>query len=243
MNMLRLWHALLYLGDGAVLMPCSLLLFIWWIASPATRRTGWLWLGAVLLAGGVVALSKLLYMLSGWRPAGWNFIGLSGHAALSFLFWPALSALITGPNRKRLAALAIALGAALALAISAASWLLREHSLSEIVLGAAWGAAAAAAFLVLTWQHLVQRPLLRNWMVVSLLLLGVVAYKHEFPSAHVLGRIATYVGDQKTIHTRDDLGPHAQLSTNATATDRRHFRARPPTRPPALPRRTQPKDQ
>ncbi len=233
MKVLRVWHALLYLGDGALLMPCALLLLMWLVAAPATRRTGWLWLVAVLLAGGGVALSKLLYMVSGWRPAGWNFIGLSGHAALSFLFWPSACALVTGHNRNRLRAITIAVGAAIALAISAASWVLREHSLSEIVLGAVWGAAVATAFLALTWRHVAEAPLLRKWMIVSLLLLGIVAYKHEFPSTRVLSQIASQVGGHATIHTRADLGPHAQLS--ASGADGRHVvapAARTHTPPP-----------
>lgn len=59
MVMLRVWHALTYIGDGAVLMPCAVLFFAWLISAPFTRRTGWCWLVAVLLVGGGVALSKI----------------------------------------------------------------------------------------------------------------------------------------------------------------------------------------
>jgi hypothetical protein len=220
MTMLHVWHALVYLGDGAVLIPCAALLFVWLLAAPATRRTGGWWLVAVLLVCGGVALSKLLYMISGWHPAGWNFIGLSGHAALSFLFWPAAAAFVTGRNRTARRVVAVALGGCLALAISVSSWVLRDHSLAEIVLGALWGALVAAAFLMITRRHVAQAPLLRKWAVASLLLLVIVAFKHEFPSTRVLSWIALQGSERTAIHTRTDLGPQAQLSKKET--DGRH---------------------
>ncbi len=217
MTMVRLAHALIYLGDGAVLLPGAALLFAWLIAAPATRRTACWWLAAVLVVAGGAALSKLLYMISGWRPAGWNFIGLSGHAALSFLFWPAAAALVTSRCRTGLRVVAGALGACLALAISAASWMLGDHSLLELVLGALWGALVAAVFLTITWRHVAQAPLLRRWLLASMLLLVVVAYKHQFPSTSALGWIAVQVSGHPAIHTRTDLGPQARLSTTASA--------------------------
>lgn len=216
MTLLRIWHALLYLGDGAVLIPGAALLFVWLITNPATRRTGWFWLLAVLLVGSGAALSKLLYMISGWRPGGWNFIGLSGHAAMSFLFWPAAAALVTSRCKTGLRVVAVALGAGLALAISAASWVLHVHSLVELVLGALWGALGAVAFVTITCPHVTQAPLLRRWMIASVLLLMVVAYKHEFPSTRLLGQIALQVSGHPSIYTRADLGPQAQLSPTAS---------------------------
>jgi hypothetical protein len=212
MTLLRVWHALTYLGDGAVLFPCAALLFAWLIAAPATRRTAWWWLGAVLLVAGAAALSKSLYMISGWHPAGWDFIGLSGHAALSFLFFPAAAALMTSRHRTGLRIVAVALGSCLAFAISLSSWILRDHSLSEVVLGGLWGAAVAAVFLTITWRHVTEAPARGNWAIVGILLLVLVAYRHEFPSTRVLSWIALQVSEQTAIHTRNDLGPQARLS-------------------------------
>lgn len=205
MTMFSVWHALTYIGDGSVLLPCAVLLFAWLIALPATRRTGWWWLAAVLLVGGGVALSKLLYMVSGWHPAGWNFIGLSGHAALSFLFWPSAAMLVTGRHRTGLRAAAVGLGAALAFAISVSSWMLRDHSLPEVVLGALWGTAIATVFLTFTWRHVAETSLASNWMIASILLLALFAFGHEFPSKRVLGWIALRVSGHTAIDRR--LGP------------------------------------
>jgi len=220
MTMLRVWHGLSYIGDGAVLMPCAVLLFAWLIATPATRRSGWWWAVAVLLVGGGVALSKVLYMVSGWQPAGWDFIGLSGHAALSFLFFPCAGALVATRNRTGLRVAAVALGAGLALAICASSWVLRDHSLSEVVVGALWGAAVATAFLILTWRQVAQAPLMRNWIIASVMLLMLFAFGHEFPSQCVVSRIALQVAGHTPLHTRGNLGAQARLPGNGT--DRRH---------------------
>lgn len=214
MTMLPVWHALIYIGDGAVLLPGALLLFAWLIACPATRRTGWWWLLAVLLVCGGVALSKLFYMVSGWHPVGWNFIGLSGHAALSFLFWPSVAALATGHRHTGVRLVAVGVGAVLALAISISSWLLRDHSLSEVVLGALWGAVVAALFLILTWRHPAQASSASNWMIASMLLVVVFAFGHEFPSGPVLGWIALKVTGHAAIDRRPNPGPQARLPDN-----------------------------
>lgn len=220
MTTLRVWHALIYLGDGTVLIPCAVLIFVWLIVASPTQRIAWWWLLAALLVSGGVALSKLLYMVSGWHPAGWNFIGLSGHAALSFLLFPAAAALATSRNKHGLRVIAVALGGCLALAIAISSWVLRDHSLAEVVLGSLWGVLVAVGFLVITWRHRAQAPSLRRWMAVSMLLLVIVAFKHEFPSTRVLSWIALQVSERTAIHTRIDLGPQAQLSKKET--NRRH---------------------
>ena len=222
MTLLRVWHGLIYLGDGAVLLPGAALLFAWLIAARATRRTGWWWLLAVLLVAGLTALSKVLYMVSGWHPGGWNFIGMSGHAAFSFLVWPVAAALVTSRFRTALRVVAIALGGCLALAISVSSWVLGDHSLAEIVLGALWGAVVAAALLAIIWRHAVQAPVLRKWAAVGglLMLLVLVVYRHQFPSTRVLSGIAMQLSGRTTVYTRDDLGPRAALSN--TAADAQH---------------------
>lgn len=209
--MLRIWHALIYLGDGAVLLPCAALLFAWLIMAPATRRMGWWWLLAVLLVGGGAALSKMWFMATGWHPAGWNFIGLSGHASLAFLFWPSVAALVTSRHQAWLRGFAVASGVGLALAITTSSWALRDHSLSELVLGALWGGLVAAIFLAITWRHVTEAPSLRSWVAVSLLLLVAISFGHKFPSASVLGWVVLQVNGHTVIHTRSDLGPWAEL--------------------------------
>ncbi len=204
MTSLSVWHALTYIGDSAVLLPCAALLFAWLIAAPATRRIGWAWLVAVLLMSGGVVLSKTLYMVSGWHPAGWNFIGLSGHAAFSFLFWPSAGALVSGRSRTARAAM-IALGACFALAISVASWVLRDHSMVELVLGGLWGALISTVFLARTWRQMTCAPMPRKWMIASAALWMVIAFGHTFPSTRMMRWIASHASGHATVHTRSSL--------------------------------------
>jgi hypothetical protein len=148
----------------------------------------------------------MLYMVTGWSPSGWNFTGLSGHAALSFLFFPVAAAFVGSTAGTTLRVTLIALGAGVAAAISLASWMLGDHSLIELVLGASWGALVAAIFLTTTWRHPAHTPVLRGWMIVGLLVLATVTYKREFPSTKVLSWIAVHVSEDSSIHTRIDSG-------------------------------------
>jgi hypothetical protein len=88
---------------------------------------------------------------------------------------------------------------------------LRDHSLSELVLGALWGGLVAAIFLAITWRHVTEAPSLRSWVAVSLLLLVAISFGHKFPSASVLGWVVLQVNGHTAIHTRSDLGPWAEL--------------------------------
>lgn len=211
--MLRVWHALTFIGDGAVLLPCSLLVLAWLLAIRTARRSGWWWLASLLAVAGAVASSKLLYMVTGWRPAGWNFTGLSGHAALSSLFWPSIGPMMIGRPRTALRIVAIVLGGCLALAISAASWVLGDHSLIEVVLGAAWGGLVATTFLAFTWHHSSRVPGVRTWMMVAVLLVIALTIKHQFPSQRVLGWVATQATGRDLIHVRHGLRAPTKPST------------------------------
>lgn len=210
---IRLWHGLTVLGDGAVLLPCALLLLLWLLAARETRRTGWLWLLAVLITAGGVALSKVLYMGWGLHPPGLDFIGLSGHAALACLFWPVAGALVTSRSRPSLRALMTVLGACLAIVIMVSRIVLHDHSFSEVILGGLWGALLAALFLLLIWRYPCEAAVTRKWMTVSvlLLLLVILASGRKFPSNRILGWVALRASGHTVIYTRCDLGALDQV--------------------------------
>ncbi len=205
------WKILTALGDGALLLPCALMVLIWLLAMPTTRRTGWLWLLAVFADGGVVALTKVLYM--GWRlyPPGLDFTGLSGDSAMSFLFWPMMGALMAGQRRPKLRVVTVALGGCLALGITISRVLLHYHSLSEAILGSFWGALLTAVFLTLTWRHPAVAPAIRVGMTVSVLLLAFVTYTHGFPSKRLLTWAALRASRHTIVYTRCNPEPQADL--------------------------------
>jgi len=207
------WH-LTALGDSAVLLPCALLIAVWLLISPATRRTGWLWLLAVVLDAGVVAVSKILYM--GWKlhPPGLDFTGLSGHSALSFLVWPAVAMLAAGGAGPRLRNLLILLCVLLALAVTISRVILHAHSPSEALLGGLWGALLAALFFWSSRPRVRHPAVARSWIALSLILpLLLVTYGQTFPSNRMLAWVALRVSGHSFIYTRSDLGRKAATAT------------------------------
>ncbi|MHB8405687.1 MAG: phosphatase PAP2 family protein [Gammaproteobacteria bacterium] len=213
----EVWWRLTALGDSAVLLPCALLIAVWLLALPATRRSGWLWLLVVLLDAGVVAVSKILYMGWGLHPPGLDFIGLSGHSALAFLVWPVVGMLVVSGARTRLRILLVTLGALLALAVTVSRVLLHAHTPSEALLGGLWGALLAALFFWATRRarHLTGA---RRWIALSLIVpLLLVTYGQTFPSNRVLGWVAMQASGHTFIYTRDALGMPAGGATPPTA--------------------------
>ncbi len=181
------------------MFPHALLIAAWLLMRPVTRRSGWIWLVVVLTDAGAVAASKVLYMGWGLHPPGLDFIGLSGHSALSFLIWPVVGTLAAGCARPGLRA-----GALLALAVAVSRLVLHAHTPSEAVLGGLWGALLAAIFLWLTrWPVAV--PAAGRWIALSLLLPRVAAYGQTFPSNPLLGWVALRLSGHTAIYTRREL--------------------------------------
>jgi len=207
----NVWWHLTAFGDSAVLLPCALLIAAWLLAVPALRRSGWLWIGMLLADAGVVAASKVLYMGWGLHPPGLDFIGLSGHSALSFLIWPVVGALAAARARPGWRALGIAAGALLALGVTVSRLVLHAHSPSEALLGGVWGALLAGSFLGLSrWPLAV--PAAGRWIALSLLLPLFVTYGQVFPSNRVLAWVALRLSGHAAIYTRRDLGRWAGTS-------------------------------
>jgi len=151
----------------------------------------------------VVAASKLAFMVWGASLPGLDFTGLSGHAAMSALVWPALLGLLAGRGGKVWCLCGATLGALLAAAVAWSRVVLHAHSVSEALLGYALGAAFA---LWLLWRHgrgwrLAWSPLLA---LLPLLLVLPFVYGRHFPSQDILVTIARHMADGP-LHTRENL--------------------------------------
>ena len=200
----RDWLRLTALGDSAVLLPLAGLLALWLLLAAPTRRAGLSWLLVLLLCAGGVAASKLAYM--GWQlyPPGLNFVGLSGHAALSFLVWPALVWVLGARLRMhwRIGLLTLALLLAAAIAVSRLA--VNAHTPSETVLGAAWGLMWSSVFIAC-----VRVPAASLWHAGLATLAMVIAlalgYGHVVPSNRMLAIVARSLSGHARIYTRCDL--------------------------------------
>lgn len=203
---MTLWQAITSFGDSALLLP----LIIWTGLSlllPSPRwRDAWRWAFAVAAAGGIVCLSKLLFMAWGIGPPGLNYTGFSGHTTLAILVWPSLAALLTRdatPNARRIA---LAIGCVIGTGVAISRLVLKVHSPSEVWLGAALG------ILVMTWFVRGVRPTGLAWKShgrqrVLLLALGAIAlfglcYGRVFPSQHVLKDVALWLSGHRDVFTR-----------------------------------------
>ena len=203
---MQIWWRLTSFGDSGLLLSCAILAALWLLMAPSSRRLGGWWLGAVVLDASVVALSKLLFL--GWNvyPKWLNFTGLSGDCAMAFLCWPVVGAFITAraPSRRR--ALFIGAGAVLGVIVAVSRVLLHAHTLTEALLGSAWGASLAAAFLWVTRRHPLTLPAGSPWMPLAALVLLLFVYGRGFSFEPVLGWAAKRISGHTYIYRRADYG-------------------------------------
>lgn len=201
-----IWWRLTAFGDSTVLLPLAALLAVWLCARTASRRAGGLWVVAMLADGGLVIASKVLYMGWGLHPPGWDFIGLSGHSAMAFLFWPVVGAFAaTQSNLPRWSG--IAAGAALAIGVAASRLVLQVHSPSEVLLGSLWGALVAAVYLWRTRSLLTAPARYRHGWLLLLVLVPplLLARQLSFPSNWILAYTARQLSGHSVVFTRNDL--------------------------------------
>lgn len=200
----ELWWRLTAFGDSPSLLPMAALLAIWLCFWCESRRSGLLWVVAVLVDGGLVVASKVLYMAWGVHPPGLDFIGLSGHSAMAFLFWSVLGATLAvqcGLPRG----LSIAAGAALAVGVAVSRLALHVHSPSEVLLGSLWGALVAAVYLLQTRDTTVTRRRYGWVLLLALLPPLLLARQVDFPSNRILAYTAEHLAGRAAIYTRSGL--------------------------------------
>jgi membrane-associated phospholipid phosphatase len=130
-------------GDPAVLLPLSLVFFIWLLL---TRRlaTAIIWLLIVAAGNALIAVLKI-YLVA--CPAGFAMHSPSGHACFSILVYGSLTvALALAVKRRWMRGSIIALGTLFVAAIAVSRFLLGNHSPAEIAIGAVVGGIGLAVF-------------------------------------------------------------------------------------------------
>jgi len=130
-------------GDTAVLLPLSLVFFIWLLATHRAA-TALIWLLIVVACNFVIGALKL-YFLS--CPAGDILRSPSGHTGLGILVYGSITLVLAAATRRRwLRRLIVALGTVLVVLIAVSRLMLRNHSPTEIAIGAAIGGVSLAVF-------------------------------------------------------------------------------------------------
>ena len=196
------WQALTSAGDSAVLLPLIVWITLWLIVPHESRRDGWRWVVAVGVCGGGVALSKLLFMAWDIGLPGLDYTGFSGHSAMSMLVWPTTAALLTRRANVSWRSVAIGLGILLALSIAISRIWLKAHSVSEVILGSAFG------LLICGWfqkgQPVAQQVSVRAVTLLAgmSLLLVLACYGRVFPSQHILKQVALAISGHDMVFSR-----------------------------------------
>jgi len=200
------WTAITSLGDSAILLPLIAWMAICLLLPAPCWRDGRRWLIAVTLCGGVVVMSKLLFMAWGIGPPGLNYTGFSGHTALALLVWPSLAGVLARDAATSVRIPTIALGASIGVAVGISRCVLKVHSQSEVWLGAMLGATVVTWFLLgLTRPKPVPRDG-RAWrapfLFVGAIAIGWACYGRVFPSQHLLQDIVPWLNGHRAIFTR-----------------------------------------
>lgn len=200
---LHVWLIITDFGDSAVLLPCMALVALWLLIGRQTRRLAAVWAGVVAVGGGVVAITKILYM--GWHvgiPAV-DFTGLSGHTTLAFIVWPVLFALAIGRGPVS-QSIAVGAGFFFAALVGYSRLMVHAHSAAEVVVGAALGLTLSAVFL-LRYRERLRLPVARFLLLVTILLPLAVGYGHVAPTQSYFALIARALSGHQRVYTRADL--------------------------------------
>jgi membrane-associated phospholipid phosphatase len=141
-------------GDTGVLLPLSIVFFIWLLAT-STARNAMFWLLLLILCNALLGVLKV-YFLS--CPAGAALQSPSGHTGFGiFVYGSLTTALALAIRRRWVRAIIVALGAMLIAAIAASRFMLGHHSIPEISIGAVIGGGALATFVTLYRRRPIRR--------------------------------------------------------------------------------------
>lgn len=199
------WQAITAFGDSALLLPVMIWMGACQIAVAPYRRDGWRWAVAALGCGGIVMLSKLLFMGWGVAPAGVDYTGFSGHTALAILTWTSFGAVLSRGARPPLRYAAIGAGAVLGALVGVSRLVLKVHSEPEVWLGALTGGMAATGFVAGMAHALPARARASAWrlcLIGGTLVLCLLLYGRVFPSQHLLQDIALWLSGRPSVFTR-----------------------------------------
>ena len=163
------------------MMPMAIVIgltlaFSWGAGSPAV----W-WTLFWTATGGLVLATKLAFFMWGIGSARFDFTGLSGHAALAALIWPAAMWLLAANRTALSTTLCVMTGFLMGAAIAYSRVELRDHSSSEAVIGFVAGSLIGLGF---RWLVRGSQPIRVRYagLASAVLLVSVVVQQHGRPT-------------------------------------------------------------
>lgn len=153
------------LGDARVLLPASVVLFVW-LRMRADQRVAAAWLVAVVACLALTVAAKLLFYKCGWWVGTYRLSSPSGHMSLGTTFFGAGLLLILRGKGLPAALLPALFVAALIAVIGYSRVALIKHTIPEVVVGWLVGIGCVGLF----WLGWIRGPSFRTLPLV----LGVV---------------------------------------------------------------------
>ena len=131
-------------GDSAVLLPLSLVVLVWLLATRSVNAAIW-WVGVLVVFGAVIGGLKMLFFAC---PPAVDVRSPSGHTGFSMLVYGSIAAIIAVQRQSAWSRGAIMLSAVvLVVGIAISRVTLHMHSRTETLIGFLIGAAAVAVFI------------------------------------------------------------------------------------------------
>ena len=170
------------LGDSGLMIPMAIVIGLTLAFSRGTGALAVWWTLFWIATGGLVLTTKLAFFMWGIGSARFDFTGLSGHAALAALIWPAAMWLLAA-NRVTLSkTLWVMAGFLTGVAITYSRVELNDHSTSEAVIGFVAGSLIGLGFWWLVQRCQPIRIRHAGWAGAALLVLVVVQHGRPTPT-------------------------------------------------------------
>ena len=174
------WHSVSMLGDSGLMILMAIVIGLTLAFSRGTGTLAVWWTLFWTATGGLVLATKLAFFMWGIGSARFDFTGLSGHAALAALIWPAAMWLLAANRTAWSTTLWVMTGFLMGAAIAYSRVKLNDHSSSETVIGFVVGSLIGLGFW---WLVRGSQPIrVRYTGLAGAVLLVLVVVQHGRPT-------------------------------------------------------------
>lgn len=185
------WRDLIHLGDLPLTLAAAAAIVAWTVAARAWRLAFW-WSVAFTLAMGLVAVTKIAFIVWGGGSPALGFRALSGHATGATLVAVMFLYLYFGRKAGPLRLVGIVAGLVLGAAMGFVLVLHDEHSIAEAAAGWAVGGLAAMTAIKLAAESPPPiRPLTAFGVVI--VFFSTVVLLRPLPIAYLMWRAARMI--------------------------------------------------